>query len=281
MRLIFSFIDAIIPIDLDARRAPLTAAGLLSTLPQHIDLHSARETGQHIYWQSAILEAAESTIDLTTTLPGALVFWPRQQRLELTVGPCTGEGSEVIFLGQADASVEALEAVGKRVAGEIGNRILWADLSIEGDDGEAPKELPPPELDKLFAMRHAMWAGLPDEVAALAARGLARQGPSGHGLIGSAESAARALQDSIFPLWHTANDGDAAKAAREAVTLIESARAQLVDLGDLKETGELLDEASHLLMAHPKRTADILRELIFSIGRLAGWLDGRNPGNNP
>ncbi|MEM6664876.1 MAG: hypothetical protein AAF638_00575 [Pseudomonadota bacterium] len=290
MRLLFTFDEFTVPIDLSAGQAPRTTAALIATLPQRIDLHCAKVAGKHIFWHGAFLEAPEPTMDVMEAPPGAFMYWPERQFVELTFGPLQSESAAVIYLGQALADASTLEGIGNRVITEQGHRILWADLVVDGlvvdglvvdgeDNGVAanPDDAGPEAVSRLRDMRKALWAGLPEEVSDLVSRnGLIIP----YGPMVLAESEARKLQENALPLWYAACNGEMDFSARAGQLLIRGAKARLVGLCHLGGAGALLDEADRLLGDYPDLAAATLKELILAMGRLAGWLDGQLPWND-
>lgn len=254
---------------------PRTTAKLLAALPARVDLHCAKIAGNHILWHAPFVEGLEAAADVMTMGPGAFIYWPERQFLELIFGELQAEAASVTVLGRIEGDVAPLRRIGGRVAEGQGHRVVWADIGV-GGDARRPEPVPPTgasaPVRALREKRRALWAGAPPEVDAL----MERRGlmlPAGPLLM--AESEARKLHEILW-LVRAGSPVDSG-AGLAAVLALRGAAGRLAGFCGLDDAGATLLEAAAYLESAPEDAADVIEELILYAGRLAGWLDARIP----
>jgi hypothetical protein len=255
--------------------APRTAAKLLAALPARVDLHCAKIAGNHILWHAPFVEALEAAADVMTMGPGAFIYWPERQFLELIFGELQAETASVTVLGRMRGDVAPLRRIGERVAGGQGHRVVWADITMEGEGRRcepATQARASAPLRALREKRLVLWAGAPPEIDAL----MRRRGPMlPAGPLLMAESEARKLHEILWlALGESRADPGAAMAA---VLALRGAASRLDGFCGLHDAGGTLLEAAAYLESVPADARHVIEELILYAGRLAGWLDLRIP----
>ncbi len=255
--------------------APRTAAKLIAALPARVDLHCAKIAGNHILWHAPFVEALEAAADVMTMGPGAFIYWPERQFLELIFGELQAETASVTVLGRMRGDVAPLRRIGERVAEGQGHRVVWADIAMGGEvrrSEPATQTRASALLRALRQKRLALWAGAPPEVHTL----MERRGPMlPAGPLLMAESEARKLHEILW-LAHGDRRTDPG-AALAAVLALRGAASRLAGFCGLDDAGAALLEAAAYLESAPADAAHVIEELILYAGRLAGWLDLRIP----
>ncbi len=259
--------------------ASRTTAKLLAALPARVDLHCAKIAGNHILWHAPFVEATEAAADVMTMGPGAFIYWPERQFLELIFGELQAETASVTVLGRMRGDVAPLRRIGERVAGGQGHRVVWADITLGGEgrrsEPVAQTQTQPRASAPLRALREkrlALWAGAPPEVDAL----MRRRGPMlPAGPLLMAESEARKLHEI---LWLALGESRADPGASLAAVLaLRGAASRLAGFCGLHDAGGTLLESAACLESVPADARHVIEELILYAGRLAGWLDLRIP----
>ena len=280
MRLTLTTEEGRFAVRIDRTPAPRTCAALLACLPARIDFHTARIAGQHVFWHAPFVEPPEADRDVLTVPPGAFLYWPERQFLELVYGALQAEAASVTLLGMVEGDLEPLRRLGRRVREEQGLRACWGRLAADGRHDQPPlsvaeaQETVPPGLAALRRRRERIWQAPPTEIAAL----MARRGlmlPAGPLLMAEAE--ARKLHELLWPLLWRSEAGEAAFAGDAAVLLLDEVGGRLADLCGLPDSAGTLRDAAAALRTEPAATAALIREAILFAGRLAGWLDLRIP----
>lgn len=268
--------DDVVAIALDSQAAPRTAERLLASLPARIDLHCAKIAGNHILWHAPFVEPLEGGEDVMAMAPGAFLYWPERQFLELVFGELQAETAKVTVLGRVWGDIEPLRRIGARVAAEHGHRVVWGELAGPpgaGEKAQAAEEdaAASPALQALRAERRALWDGPPAEIAAMMhRRGLML--PAGPLLM--AESEARKLHEGLWLALLALKEGSTGPAA---VFMLRSAASRLAGFCGLAHAGDVLSGAAATLEAGPDDAQTTVEELILYAGRLAAWLDLRIP----
>lgn len=266
-----------IEIALDIAAAPRTLNALLASLPLRIDLHCAKIAGDQILWPVPVLQPLESGRDIHGTPPGAFIYYPKRQFLEIMYGPLQEETASVTFLGQVKGDIEPVRRLGERVQAEHGWKTISAELAIgpgggwrdilakaAGEPARAP--LTGPAIEEARRARTAMWQAPPPEIERLRAR---RGVMLPFGPLVFAESETRKLHENLWLLRET---GDARLIRESGALLIRGAAGQLSDFLGLRDSAGALSAMADALMraAEPH---EILDEAILFVGRLSHWLD--------
>ncbi|MFO0998267.1 MAG: hypothetical protein U1F33_16420 [Alphaproteobacteria bacterium] len=266
-----------IEIALDVASAPKTLNDLLATLPARIDLHCAKIAGDQILWPTPILQPLESARDIHGTPPGAFIYYPKRQFLEIMYGPLQEETASVTLLGQVKGDLEPVRRLGERVQAEHGWRTIWAELAPGPASGwrqalaaaaGTPRRAPPADAAREEARRArvAMWQAPPQEIERLRAR---RGVMLPFGPLVFAESETRKLHENLWLLRET---GDARLIAESGSLLIRGAAVQLRDFLGLAESAGALAGIADAL-PRTKEPGAFLDEAILLVGRLSHWLD--------
>jgi len=267
----FIFDGGRLEIQLDHHSAPRTIEALLACLPFRFDLHCAKIAGSQILWHAPFVCDAEGARDILSAPPGAFIYWPERQFLELIYAPLQAESAEISVLGHVRGGIDLLRALGDRVRARQGLEQIWATLVAPADGRPARQPAPIPDwLATLAGYRRAIWQAPPPGIAEL----LARRGvmlPLGPLLM--AENDARKLHELAWRFLREARRGDAPAAAWAMRGVIDNAEAQLVGLCGLSDAAPALAEARTLLARFPGEAAPVLEELVRFAGRLAAWLD--------
>ena len=269
-RLTFEFDGGVLDIELAQESAPETIDTLLRCLPWRFDLHCAKIAGSHILWHAPFVQPAERGRDILSAPPGAFVYWPERQFLELIYAPLQAEAAEISYLGQVRIGVEVLRALGERVRIRQGLEEIWAQLRLPDGGHPTPVVSARDWLEAFATHRREIWRTRPPSIDAL----LARRGimlPIGPLLM--AENDARKLQELAWRFLGQARSGDPVPAAEAMRLVIESAEARLVGLCALGDVAPALAEARKLLTQYPAQATIVLEELVLYAGRLAAWLD--------
>ena len=132
--LILSAEGVSVEIGLDLATAPRTITALLAALPLKVDLHCAKIAGDQILWPVPVLQPLESARDIQGAAPGAFIYYPKRQFLEIMFGPLQEESASVTILGGARGDLSALKRLGETVQADHGWRIVWGELSAKPGD---------------------------------------------------------------------------------------------------------------------------------------------------
>lgn len=264
-----------VEIRLDTASAPRTLRALADLLPMALDLHCAKIAGDQVIFHAPFVLPLEGALSINAIPPAAFIYYPERQFCELMFGDLQDEEASVTPLGEAGADIAALRRIGERLQAGQGRRIVTGELTLGPDAGwlaalpSAPQgPAPSTRVRALRDARLAIWAGMPDEVAAL----MARRGvmlPIGPLLV--AESEARKLHETLW-LLRDRSDSDRFVAAATAM-LLRGAFDRLANFAGLGEAGAFAAHAAGLFEASDADARAMLDELILWAGRLAGWLD--------
>lgn len=271
--LILSAEGARVEIGLDLEAAPRTIAALVATLPARIDLHCAKIAGDQILWPVPVLQPLESARDIQGAAPGAFIYYPKRQFLEIMFGPLQEESASVTILGGARGDLSALKRLGETVQADHGWRTVWGELSA-GPGGwfkslpAAPREAKPSAaLAAARKARAAAWQAPPAEFERLRAR---RGVMIPLGPLVYAESETRKLHENLWLL----RDGRELRFTAEAgALLLRGAAGQLEGFLGLHDTAKTLEAMATAIAMEPLDTVALLDEAILYVGRLSHWLD--------
>ena len=278
MKLLFEIDDSVWPILCDASAAPETLRALEGILPLPVRLQTPKIAGAHIYWQAPLLCDLEAGADIMSLAPGAFLYWPERQFLEILFAPLQQETASVTALGALeDASqVPTLARLGDRLRETAGVRPMSGVLRLaEGQDLPASvSEVPRvSELAALHICRREIWQAPPPELADLIAdRGILH--PAGPVLF--AESEARSLHEL---LWWMRRDGSDVVFQGAAPVAIDKAAARLGGFCHLASCAEVLTGISDLLRSGKVPAGEVIDETILYLGGLSAWLDTAIPWN--
>jgi len=261
-----------VEIGLDVATAPRTIAALLAALPLKVDLHCAKIAGDQILWPVPVLQPLESARDIQGAAPGAFIYYPKRQFLEIMFGPLQEESASVTILGGARGDLSALKKLGETVQADHGWRTVWGELSAK--PGEWQKTLPAPQDAKLSAscsaarkLRQEAWQAVPAEFERLRAR---RGVMIPLGPLFYAESETRKLHENLWLL----RDERGARFKSEAAALLLRGAADMLDgFLSMHDTAKGLTTMADAIGKEPSDTSALLDEIILYVGRLSHWLD--------
>ena len=274
MRLIFSTEGQSWPISLTGSAAR-TRKALLGILPMGLQLHTPKIAGSHIYWHAPFVEDVEGATHVLAAAPGAFIYWPVRQFLEITFAPLQAENAEITVLGQLDAPVEEIAALAATLRRDQGRRMLQGSLALaEGETtGTAPK---PPLPDDILSARAALWAQCPEDIARIT-QSRAIMHPAGP--VFAAEAEARVLHELLW--WIRAGRGkrDESLLRQTAAIALNKTATRLADFCHMDTTPALLRRLE-AAMAEPLPFDALIDEAILVAGRIGAWLDLLIPWND-
>ncbi|SDE20347.1 DUF3830 family protein [Rhodospira trueperi] len=260
--------------------APRTLAALKAWLPADITLHCAKIAGCHIYWPTPILEPLEQGADIHSLPPGAFLYYPDRQYMELTYDALQAETASVNLLGHIVGDVGWLRDLADVQRREHGRRTFSARLFLSGqDEAAAPAGASPVAdsgpLGRLREGRRRVWAGEPAEVEAL----MRRDGLNiPFGPLVTAEGEFRRTQELMWRLWRNATGHDDRTRATIACETLDLTLDRIVGYCHLHESGEVLRAGREALTrTDDSPVGETLADLTIFCGRMAAWLDLRIP----
>lgn len=263
------------PILCDETRAPRTLARLARHLPMGLQLHTPKIAGSHVYWHAPFVEDAEGPVDVLDAAPGAFIYWPVRQFLELVFAPLQAETAAITVLGHLGSGVDRLMALGAALREGHGRRPFDGVLRRPGASPSAAEVGPVPA--PLAAELAGLWRACPAEIADLA-RSRAIMHPAGP--VFTAEAEARVLHETLFELraLALAGGGGREEAVRFAAGVaLSRAGGRLNDFCHLRETGRLLAALSRRFADPAPPLTPLFEDAILASGRIAAWIDLQIP----
>ena len=261
-------------IDLDWDTMPDTLGALAACAPARVDLHCAKIAGDQLIFGLPFIRPLENPRSINTIGPGAFLYFPDRQFLEVMYGELQDEEAQVSVLGRVRGPLDGARRLGERLQTSHGWRILWAEVSVTGEPPAELRSAPPsaasPALATMRAAREAMRAAPPEELVRLPGR---RGVMLPFGPLAFAESGARTLHENLWTVRTKSVPGSDGDGARMAALLIGAAAQRLVGFCGLEEIGGCLARAATALGTNPPDAPSLLDEVILYTGRLAGWLD--------
>ncbi|MGF7161612.1 hypothetical protein FHS85_003253 [Rhodoligotrophos appendicifer] len=264
--------DTRLPIACEGARAPKTLALLERELPMPVQLHTPKIAGSHIYWHAPIvadLEAASSVMDAP---PGAFLYWPERQFLELIFAPLQAETASVTQLGHMESGLDELKVLGAILREKHGQQLFEGELRlVEGNATPSVRR-----EGRLAGLRRKVWEAAPTDIDRLmASRSLMH--PAGPLFVAEAE--ARCLHELLWSCRQEARDPRHSEQSRFAAALAcGRAATRLRGFCHLDECADVV-ETFAVAFRDSDPTPDLFDEAIMSVGRIAAWLDLRIPWN--
>lgn len=255
---------------------PRTQAALRRILPLTLQLHTPKIAGAHIYWHAPLVEAVEGGIDVLAAPPGAFIYWPVRQFLEITYAPLQAETAAVTVLGQLDGPVARVAALAERLREGQGRHLFAGELARA--DGAPADPAPVPALPAdLLADCAALWRDCPEEI-----RGLRRSRALMHpvGPVMTAESEARTLHETLWRVCVDAPRIGEGPARLIAATALDRSAGRLRDFCHLEQAPALLFRLADAMGDGALPLADLLTLSLTTSGRIAAWLDLMIPWND-
>lgn len=274
MRLLFEADGVSCPVACDGN-TPRTHAALASVLPLTLQLHTPKIAGSHIFWHVPFVEEVEGGVDVLSAPPGALIYWPVRQFMEITFAPLQAETASVSVLGRIDAPVSDIALLGERLRLGAGARHFSGQLSRL--DGGLAVPVPAPDVPaSLHRSRLALWRDCPEELRALT-RSRAILHPVGP--LMQADAEARVLHEI---LWEVRTQrGLKPDDMRRAIASLALNRTgvRLRDFCHLPDCAATLHAARDAIEDPAVSLNAALTEAILIAGRLAAWIDLLIPWN--
>ena len=255
--------------------APRTLAALAANLPMGLQLNTPKIAGSHIFWHAPFVEDAEGGVDVLSARPGAFIYWPVRQFLEITFAPLQAETAEITVLGHIDAPVEDIANLGQRLREEAGRRLFIGSLEAE----EAfPSASPAPDVpDRVHLARLELWHDCPADISALT-ESRAIMHPVGP--VMQAESEARVLHESLWWIRSALGKKDDAALRVAAAIALNKAAVRLRDFCHMNTSAEALFACEEAITRPAQPLPPILDEAILIAGRIAAWIDLLIPWND-
>lgn len=253
-----------------------TMRQLRAWLPAEVTIHCAKIAGCHIYWPSPVLARLERGTDIHTLRPGAFLYYPDRQYLEIIYDELQAETASVTHLGQLEGDVEWLREFATRQRREAGAKVFTAELRIkDGADAGVPAAI---EGDTPWARvrraRRAAWAEEPQEIGRL----LSNTGLNiPFGPMATADGYFRCVQESLWQLWNTPDRFDDGQRRAAAINAMELGIARLGHYCHMSESEALLRDAIACVEEGTAPLQDVLAEVILYCSRMSNWVDLRIP----
>jgi hypothetical protein len=254
---------------------PRTLAAFAQVLPLQLQLHTPKIAGNHIFWHVPFVEEVEGGVDVLSAPPGALIYWPVRQFMEITFAPLQAETASVTVLGRIDAPVTDIAELGERLRLGAGTRRFTGHLTRT--DGQQVETMPVPDVPSaLHKARLALWRDCPVDIAGLiASRAILHPiGP-----LMQADAEARVLHEALW--WMRARLGREPEGVlRTAACLsLDRAAVRLRDFCHLPDSAATLFAARDAIENTPYPLPALLDEAILIAGRIAAWIDLLIPWN--
>lgn len=274
MDLIFSAQGQSWPVKLNDK-AERTQKALLAALPMQLQLHTPKIAGSHIYWHAPFVEDVEGAVHVLDAKPGAFIYWPVRQFLEITFAPLQAETAHITVLGHLDAPIEGIAALAQSLKIEQGQKVFNATLQ-RTDSAAASAEISSDITDDIVQARIALWKSCPLEIIRLT-ESRAIMHPAGP--VFAAESEARVLHELLW--WVRAEIGraDQSTQRKTAALVINKAATRLRDFCHLDETSAILFRLERA-MQEDLPFNQLIDEAILIAGRIGAWLDLLIPWND-
>jgi len=249
---------------------------LRAWLPAEVTIHCAKIAGCHIYWPSPVLARLEKGLDIHTLAPGAFLYYPDRQYLEIIYDELQAETAAVTRLGQLEGDIGWLREFATRQRRETGFKVFTARLRIEGDDRPKPRPAFPggTAWDRIREARQEVWAAEPGEIARLT-------GNTGlnipYGPMMTADGYFRAVQESLWQLWaEPGRFGDAGRraAAANALTL---GIGRVGHYCRMERSAAVLTDGIACVEDGSVPLQELLAELILYCSRMSNWVDVHIP----
>lgn len=272
MRLEMTILGDSFTIDCDTARAPRTLARIAGLSPLPVQLHTPKIAGSHIYWHAPFVETPEGAVDVLSAAPGAFIYWPVRQFLEITFAPLQAETASVTVLGQLNGPIEPIVELATRLRREQGKSLFDGALTLSDSGGIDP--LPAtdhPSLPaSLLAARDTLWSGCPDDIAHLR-DSRAIMHPAGP--VFAAESEARVVHETLWWLRERlATDSD--DHVRYAGALAcNKAATRLRDFCHLTTTADALFNLEAAFKDAAAHLPSLIDLGLVIAGRIGAWLD--------
>ena len=258
------------------RPGSATLAQLRAWLPAQTTLHCAKIAGCHIYWPSPILAALEEGTDIHRLPPGAFLYYPDRQYLEIIYDALQAETAAVTHLGQLQGDVGWLRDFATRQRREAGSKPFTAMLSLKDTPPLAKTPLPADDTPwaRVQRARHQVWQAEPAEIGRMLAN-------KGHniplGPMATADGYFRFVQESLWQIWSAPARFDDAARRAVAVNSMELGIARIGHYCHLSDSEAFLNDAIAVVTQSQVPLQDLLAEAILYCSRMSNWVDAHIP----
>ncbi len=264
-------------VDCNWQAAPRTLAALARTLPQSLQLHTPKIAGSHIYWHAPFVEDVEGAVHVLDARPGAFVYWPVRQFLEITFAPLQAETASVTVLGHLDGPVDGIVALGARLCENHGTQPFPAKLSLLSGGASVPALSASAVPADIVSGRRQLWQACPQDVAALRAS-RAIMHPVGPVMV--AESEARVLHETLWWIRERLATENETVLRRTAAIVLNKAAVRLRDFCHMTGSAALLFRLESATGIEAVPLEELIEEAILIAGRLSAWIDLLIPWND-
>ena len=258
------------------RPGSATLAQLAAWLPTTTTIHCAKIAGCHIYWPSPILAALEEGTDIHRLPPGAFLYYPDRQYLEIIYDELQAETAAVTYLGRLAGDIGWLRDYADRQRREAGHKVFTAELRIIGAPRAGPPAPPTGDTawDRIRRARHAAWQSEPAEITRMLARG-------GHnipfGPMATADGYFRFVQESLWQIWSDPErHGDSERRAI-AINSLQLGIARIGHYCHLSDSETVLTDAIAVIEAGVVPLQELLAEVVLYCSRMSNWVDVHIP----
>lgn len=255
--------------------APRTLSALVSLLPLPLQLHTPKIAGSHIYWHAPLIEDVEGAVDVLDAPPGAFIYWPVRQFLEVTYAPLQAETAAVTILGQVEGPISRVADLAQSLREGQGRRLFAGTLALA--EGGAAAPVPSPLPADLVADCRQIWFDCPVDI-----RGLTQSRALMHpaGPVFAAESEGRVLHETLWRVRQDLTELGEEAARTVAGLALNRAAARIRDFCHLAETPDLLFRVEAALRDKALPLPQVLDLAIATSGRIAAWMDLLIPWND-
>lgn len=249
-----------------------TLKQLRAWAPADIDIHCAKIAGCHVYWPCPILARLEHGTDIHTLPPGAVLYYPDRQYLEIIYDALQAETAAVTLVGMLKGDVGWLREFATRQRREAGAKTFTARLRMSDGGASQPEAITdgPPAWLRVQQARRAVWSAEPAEVKMLLAR-------SGHnipfGPMATADGYFRFVQECVWQVWNQPERYDSRQKQAIAVNALELGIARIGHYCHLGDSESFLKDAIVCVERPSAPLQDIFREIIFYCSRMSNWID--------
>lgn len=255
--------------------AKRTQQAVLNALPMQLQLHTPKIAGSHIYWHAPFVEDVEGATHVLTAKPGAFIYWPVRQFLEITFAPLQAETAEITVLGHLDAPVEGIAALAQELKRLQGQKLFDGSLSrADNAPADSPSQSALP--DDIIAARKQLWQSCPAEIRHLT-DSRAIMHPAGP--VFAAESEARVLHELLWWIRAEAKKSGVGQLRLTAALVLNKSATRLRDFCHLSETAATLFRLEAAVQQDLPFDA-LIDEAILIAGRIGAWLDLLIPWND-
>ena len=249
-----------------------TVRQLKDCLPTEITIHCAKIAGCHIYWPSPILARLEDAKDIHTLPPGAFLYYPDRQYLELIYGELQAEKAAVTYLGQLEGNLDWLKEFATRQRQEAGKKVFKASVRLESTQ-EASRHVSYSDdtaWGRIRNARRTVWKAEPAEVRDMLNN-------SGHniplGPMATADAYFRCVQESLWQLWNTPERFPKYARKVAAINALELGISRIGHYCHLTSSEAVLHDAIDCIQSDDVEFEDLLKELILYCSRMSNWVD--------